>query len=116
MDQDSCHRVLHPCGHHAGADPSPHPFLSVPYEAPPRAPDCAGALAAGLHLCPLPAGACAAAPHHADVLHIQLHLQVWKCVSQDQEEELTHHYCLPNSQIKRHISTFLNIPFICDIH
>lgn len=89
MDQDSCHCVFHTCGHHAGPDPSSHPLLSVPYEAPPWSADPAGALAAGLHICPVPGGACAAAPYHAAVLHIQPHLHVWTQVSQSQEE-LTH--------------------------
>lgn len=73
MDQDSGHRVFHTCSHHSGADPCPRAFLSVPYETLPRAPDSAGALAAGLHLRSVPAGTCAAARHHAAVLHVQLH-------------------------------------------
>ena len=88
MDQDSCHRVFYTCGHHTDPDLGPHPLLSVPYETPPWSPDPAGALAAGLHICSVPAGACAAAPHHAAVFHIQPHLQVWKHISQSQEEEL----------------------------
>lgn len=91
MDQDSCHRVFHTCGHHTGPNPSPRPFLSVPYETPSWSPDSAGALAAGLHICSISAGAGAAAPHHAAVLHLQLHLSVWTYISQNQEEELIHH-------------------------
>lgn len=90
MDQDSCHHLFHTCGHHPGPDPSSHPLLSVPYETQPWSPDPAGALAARLHIRTIPAGACAAAPHHAALLHIQLHqLQRWTPASQIQEEELT---------------------------
>lgn len=92
MDQDSCHCVFHSRGHNAVPDPGSRPLLSVPYETTPRSADPAGALAAGLHICPVPAGAGATAPHHAPLLHIQLHLQVWTHVSQSQEEELTHHH------------------------
>ncbi len=88
MDQDSCHCVFHTRGHHAGPDPSSHPLLSVSYETPPWSADPAGALAAGLHICPIPGGACAAPPYHAAVPHIQLQLQLHPCtqVSQSQEE------------------------------
>lgn len=92
MDQDSCHCVFHTCGYHTDPHLSPHSLLSVPCETPPWSADPAGALAAGLHICAIPFGACAAAPHHAAVLHIQLHLQVWSGTCQkDQEEELKHY-------------------------
>lgn len=90
MDQDSCHRVFHTCGNHAGPDLGSHSPTPVPFETPPWTPDPAGALAAGLHIRSVPVGPRAAAPHHAAVLHVQLHLQAWARVSQSQEEELTH--------------------------
>lgn len=114
MDQDSCHPVCHTCGHHPGPDSSSHPLSSVPYDTPPWSPDHAGALAAGLHILSIPAGACAAAPHHVAVLHIQPHLQVWTQASQIQEEELTHYdqSFLIYSDFKMCFSTFLNVPYV----
>lgn len=96
MDQDSCHCVFCTCGHHTGADPRSHPFLSVPCGTPPWTPDPAGAHAAGLYLCSVPAGAFAAALHHAVVLHIQLPVQEWKHISQE-EEDVIYHQTASNS-------------------
>lgn len=86
MDQDSCHHLQCPCGHHAGPYSQSYPLLSVSPGATPWASDPAGALAADLHLCSVPAGACAAAAHHATVPQVQLQ----PCPSQIQEEELIH--------------------------
>lgn len=90
MDPDSCHRVFHTCGHHAGPHPSSHLVPPVPYETPCWSPDPEGALATGLHIHPISACAPAAAPHHAAVRHIQLHLHlhlhIKTQVSQIQEE------------------------------
>lgn len=88
MDKDSCHSVFYTCGHHADPYPGPHPLLSVPYETPPWTPDPEGALAAGIHICSVPVGACATPPHNAAVLHIQPHLEVRKQIGQTQEEGL----------------------------
>lgn len=91
MDPDSSHHLFCPCGHHTGPNPKSHPVLSVSYKTTCWSPDTAGALAFGLHICTIPAGASAAAPHHADVIHIQL--QEWEHISQHQEEEeVTHNH------------------------
>lgn len=71
VDQDSCHPVCDPCCHHAAPHPESHPFLSVSRETAGWSADVAGALAALLHIRPLPAGAVAAAPHHAVLVHLQ---------------------------------------------
>lgn len=71
MDPDSCHCVFHTRGHHIDPNPRPHPLLSVPSETQSWSSDCPGALVASLHICTIPVGACAAPPHHADVLDIQ---------------------------------------------
>lgn len=102
MDQDSCHRLLHACGYHTDPNLGPHSFLSVPRQTPAWSPDSAGALAAGLHICPLSAGAGAAAPHHAAVLHVQPNLQAWSRISQEQEEELTQSHVLVSADIFLH--------------
>lgn len=86
MDQDSLHPVRHPRCHHAAPHPESHPFLSVSRETAGWSSDMAGALAARLHLRALPAGAPAAAPHHAAVVHLQLRGQ--KRHQQEEEEEV----------------------------
>lgn len=72
MDQDARHPLRDPRCHHAAPHPESHPFPSVFRETAGWSSDAPGALAAVLHLRPVPAGALDAAPHHALLLHLQL--------------------------------------------
>lgn len=85
VDQDSRHPVLGSCSHHVAPHPESHPFPSVSRETSGRSSDAAGALAAVLHLRPIPAGATAAAPHHAVLFYLQLREQEHH---QQKEEEV----------------------------
>ncbi|OWK54747.1 hypothetical protein RLOC_00010983 [Lonchura striata] len=65
MDQDSCHYLLHPRGHHSVCHPGPHPvprLLQVGARGP---ADAARAPGAALHLPAVPADPTAAPVHHA---------------------------------------------------
>lgn len=84
MDPGSYHCLFLTRGYYTATNSSPRPFPWLPTETPPWASDSEGTFAARLHLCTIPAGACANAAHHANVVDVQIHLQVQDQV-QDQE-------------------------------
>lgn len=85
MDPDSRHAIRGPCCHHAPPHLESHPFPSVSREAAGWSSDAAGSLAALLHIRSVSAGADAAAPHHALLIHLQLRAQEHH---QQKEEEV----------------------------
>lgn len=65
MDQDSCHYLLHPRGHHSVCHPGPHPVPRLLQVGAGGASVAARAPHAALHLPALPADPPAAPLHHA---------------------------------------------------